>query len=298
MLENIELHNYQFDGIKIETLIRHKNDVNWKNLMDHPTIRKNYCLKPELTEFAKNFRLFKKSNEQMVINFSIPYLLKGHNYLATPQEVLNEFRRMFLFLIGIDFNECRILEYEFGAYETINIKSSEFIKNIVGVSNLDLEKSNSVMKMFGDSSKGFHYKIYDAVANARRKKTFSRGNYPSGGLIKHELKFTKTKNLFGRHIINNGFLDSDGFFGECKKQLNEYRQSLIFKDEVKYTPLNSDTTNILFTCLKSIEHKLDAPIPYLIDSIIESAELSASQRSKRRKSILQLDKMYNQSLNR
>jgi len=297
MLENIKLHNYQFDGIKIQTLIRHKNDIKWKNLIDHPTIRRNYCLRPELSEFAKNFRLFKKANGQVIINLSIPYFLEGHNYLATPYSVLKDFKDKFFDFIGVDFGECKVLEFEFGAYESVDIDSKDYLKNIVGVSNLDLEKSNSSMKMFGDSAKGIHYKIYDAVANSKRKKTFSRGNYPSARLIKHELKITKTENLFGRTILDKGFLGI-GMYDDYKEILHNYRQSLIFKEQVLFKPLGNDTTNIIFTCLKSLEHKFDNTIPNLINEVLESSDLSASQRSKRRKSILQLDKMYNQTVNR
>jgi len=297
-MTNINLHNYQFDGIKIQTLVSQKNNIKWENLEEHPTLKKNYCLKSHVSPYAKNFRLYLKGNGQAVINLSIPYFLEGHNYLATPYNVLCSFKNIFLKLVGIDLNECRVLEYEFGAYESIDIDARKFIKSVVGVANLELEKSNSTMKMFGDSSKGIHYKIYDAVANAKRKKTFSRSNYTNVNLIKHELKITKTHNLWGKEVFSDGFIGGDSFYEKCKQLLNEYRQAIIFKEEILYKPLSSDLTNIVFTCLKSLEHKSDTTIVNLINQVLEASDLNASQRSKRRKSILQLDKMYNQATNR
>lgn len=292
-----DLHNYQFDYIKIKAVADQTKKLKWDNLVEHPNIKNNYCLNNELGQFVKNFKLYHRRDDGVFIELSIPYFLEGHNYLATSPSRIREFKNQLELLLGIDLALCKISAYEFGAFETIGTESKDYIKSILGLSNMDLEKSNPTMKMYGDSSQAIHYKIYDAVANAKKKKTFTRGNFPKSGLIKHELKITNTNRFHNKEVVLSNFLE-EKFHEQNRALLCGYYDRIVFKEEILFKPLKNDLTNILFTCLKSVEHKLEKTIPNLLDQIIGAANLTASQRSKRKKAIQKLDKIYSQSVKR
>lgn len=149
------------------------------------------------------------------------------------------------------------------------------------------------MKMFGDSN--IHYKIYDAVANAKRKRTFTRGNYPDSKLIKHELKFKNPQRTFGRQVTAFS-LCNEGFLKQARSILEDNMSQLVFNRELNFAPLETSMTHLLFTSLKNAEARLETTVFNLVSEVIDCNNMTSSQKSKRRKSLLELETTYNAQL--
>lgn len=289
----MQLNNYQIDYLKLSKGIDSKEEINWNNLIPHPTLKKHYTLKPELGENSKNFSLYYRTDNSVFIRFSVPYFLKGHNYTSIGKQELLEVVWKLKKWLNIDITISRVEEFEFGAFENIDSESKKYIERIKGIGNYDLEKATPNFKMYGDTKRKLHYKIYDAVANSKSKKTYTKGGFPKGNLIKHELKFEKAQQFFNFDFFFIDLYDTPFIVDECKELLLNNRKSLVFKTELKFTPAKSDLTNILYTALKNLESGVsnDNAVK-LLNEIIDGTNLSSSQKSKRRKSIELLENMY------
>lgn len=153
------------------------------------------------------------------------------------------------------------------------------------------------MKMYGKPSKAIHYKIYDAVANAKVKKTFDIAKFSQATVIKHEIKFLNPKKYFGKEVA---FFDltldwypeitvRDSFYD----LLPELKSKIVFRRETIYKPIKDDVIHILYATIKNIEQKNDSTLYNQIIDLINNSGLSASQKSKRKKSIALLEDSYN-----
>lgn len=293
-LNVMQLKNFQIDYVKLSKIIDSREEINWNNLIPHPNLKKHYTLKPELSENAKNFSLYMQGEYYVTIRFSVPYFLKGHNYTSIAKQELLEVERRFKKWLNIDIKFAHIKEFEFGAFEKIDMDSKKYIANIKGIGSYNLEKATPNFKMYGDPKRKFHYKIYDAVANAKSKKTYTKGNYPKGNLIKHELKFEDASKFFNYGFFFIDFYDDSPSLEYFKKLLLDNWGSLIFKTEHYFSPAKGDLANILYTALKNLESESeDTNVVELLNETIDETDLSASQKSKRRKAIQHLDRNYN-----
>ncbi len=289
----MQLNNYQIDYLKLSKGIDSKEEINWNNLIPHPTLKKHYTLKPELGENSKNFSLYYRTDNSVFIRFSVPYFLKGHNYTSIGKQELLEVVWKLKKWLNIDITISRVEEFEFGAFENIDSESKKYIERVKGIGNYDLEKATPNFKMYGDTKRKLHYKIYDAVANSKSKKTYTKGDFPKGNLIKHELKFEKAQQFFNFDFFFIDLYDTPFIVDECKELLLNNRKSLVFKTELKFTPAKSDLIHILYTALKTLESgKINDNAVKLLNEIIDGTNLSSSQKSKRRKSIELLENMY------
>ncbi len=292
-LKVMQLKNFQIDYVKLSKAIDSKEVINWNNLIPHPTLKKHYTLNPELCENAKNFSLYYRSDDYVFIKFSIPYFLKGHNYTSVGKQELLEVVWKLKKWLNIDTAISRVEEFEFGAFEYTDYDSKKYIERIKGIGNYNLEKATPNFKMYGDTKQKLHYKIYDAVANSKSKKTYTKGNFPKGNLIKHELKFEKAQQFFNFDFFFIDLYDTPFIVDECKELLLNNRKSLVMKTDLKFKPVKSDLIHILYTALKNLESGIsDDNTIKLLNEIIDGTDLSASQKSKRRKAIQLMDRNY------
>lgn len=296
----VELTNFQIDFLKLEIPLEEFDipfeeiGIKWENLTEHPTIKNQFILKTETWQYAKNFSIY-FGRKSIVLRFSLPYLLYGHNYCATVLEDFHKVKTLIKDLTGIDITFSEIKELEFGAYEKVNVNAKDYINSIVGIYDYELEKSTHGFKMYGDRKRNFHYKIYDAVANAKTKKTFTLGNYPKEGLIKHEIKLTNTCPYFDSIFYLDLYEPLCSYWDELKEDLISSRKALILKNENPVLLHCTDLTHILYAGLKQYESGVASEnvVKSLFD-VIENSRLTPSQKSKRRKAINLLEDQYNQ----
>ncbi len=287
------LTKFQVDYVKLSKVIDNREEINWNNLISHPTLKNHYTLNHELSDNSKNFSLYYRSDNYVFIRFSVPYFLKGHNYTSVGNEELLEVVWKLKKWLNIDIRFSLVEEFEFGAFEDIDSDSKKYIGRIKGIGNYDLEKATPNFKMYGDTKRKLHYKIYDAVANSKSKKTYSKGEFPKGNLIKHELKFEKAQQFFNFDFFFIDLYDTPFIIDECKELLLNNRKNLVLKTELKITPVKSDLIHILYTALKNFESGVsnDNAVK-LLNEIIDGTNLSSSQKSKRRKSVELMENLY------
>jgi len=274
-------NNFQVDYIRLRTSTVSKNDINWSNLIPHPKLKDNFTLNAELSNNYKNFSLYYGKEDSIFIKMSIPYFLIGHNYTEIGNVELIKVRDYLKKWLNIDIQNAEVLEIEYGMFENIEISGKDYISNISNTQNFSLEKSTPYFKMFGKYSTKMHYKIYDAVANAKAKKVFSKANFPNKNIIKHELKFEDVKkefpNLLYSHLYEQNFLHN-----EFKNLLFSTHKDLKFKENLSYQLEKYDSVSILFTALKNLEN-FETNILELLHELIDNSEMTASQKSKRKK---------------
>lgn len=292
-ISKIKLSKFQIDFVKLEIPYNYWH-IKFENLVEHPTIKNQYILKPEIWEHHKNFSLY-LTKKKAIIKFSLPYFLNGHNYCKLYLEDFWKVEDFILKQLGLEIRFAEVKELEFGAYEKIDRDAKDYINSIVGIKNYELEKSTDGFKMFGDRRRNFHYKVYDAVANAKSKKTFTLGNYPKEGLIKHEIKLTNTHPYFDSIFYNDLYEPFASYWDELEKDLIDSQKSLVLKNRDSISLQNSDLTNILYAGLKQYENGTanENVVKSLFD-LIENSGLTPSQKSKRRKAISILENSYNQ----
>ena len=293
-VKGYELHNYQIDFVKVKLYNVDIGTINWGAFIGHPNLKNHYSLVPNLPNMhSKNFDMYMDKGNNITIRMSIPYLLENHNYQNVEDIgtyfILQELQS----LTNLDIPQAKVMEFEFGAFNTIKNDASQYIKNIEGLLNFDLLKATPYMKMFGYNN--IHYKIYDAVANAKRKKTFTRGNYPKPSLIKHELKFKNPRKTFGKQVTAS-CLCNGNFLKQPRTLLKGYMSQLIFKHELSFNALDTSMIHLLFASLKNAESLLETTTFNLVKEVIDNSDLTSSQKSKRKKSLLELETTYNAQL--
>lgn len=286
-----EKHQIDF----IELKLKNTTDFNMENLIPHPTLRNQYTLNRDYGESLKNFSLYKSKDQSVVIKSSVPYFLYAYNYASVGVEEMQKFSSCVFNLLGLDLSKALVTEFEFGCFEKRDFSSlstEKYIDSIVGVLDYNIQNRTSYMKMFGNKNQSLHYKIYDAIKNAKFKKTYSLGNYPASHLVKHELKITSPKRVFGREIIFDNLTNQD-FIDECKKLFNNHFANLSLNDSINhFVPIKEDLTHILFATIKNCEGKIGCDLIKELINTIDQTNLSASQKSKRKKSITLLNSSY------
>jgi len=285
------MERLQFDFIKIKTQKVDVENVYWEMLNQHPTIRNAYTLDPRSGLHAKNFKLYFDKGGCAVLETSIPYLLYGHNYVSLSGEDLKNTFESLVELLGIDFMNAELLQFEYGGFKTIDTTAKAYIKSVIGLDGYDLKFSNPTMKMYG--YKELDFKIYDAVANAKKKKTFTLGKYPKGKLIKYEVKLTNV----AKHLKSSMFL-KDLFSSDIDQTMQQSLQSHISMIVNKETSLSFETNRVntfnevLFVALKQLQNRFEYSIFQEVMSVINFADLTPSQKSKRRKSFIALEEKF------
>lgn len=289
---NSRLHNYQIDFVKLKLYDVDVSKINWEEFKSHPNLKNHFSLKTTVGDYyGKNFDMYIDKGNNATIRMSIPYLIENHNYSAIENYDLALLLIQLKQLTGLNFPDAKVLEFEFGAFERIATSATEYLQNVSGLLDYELLKRTSYMQLYGNTM--LQYKLYDAVANAKRKKTFTRGNFPNGNLIKHELRFIDPRKVFGKDITAF-HLCMESFANELKQMLHAQKQHLILHQDLSYTPKDTNMTHILFTALKTMELNYLANSFSVVSDIIDSSELTASQKSKRRKTLLDLETAYNQ----
>jgi len=290
-----ELHNYQIDFIKLKSLKVNTEAINWDVLNAHPTINNAYVLDARVELYAKNFKLYLNKENCAVIETSIPYLLHGHNYVELSADDLKNAIESLQNLINIDLMNAEVVQFEYGCYAAVTGSTKSYIKRIKDYPGYDLKYSSPFMKMFGFGQ--LNFKIYDAVANAKHKKTFTIGNYPKDGLVKYELKITNvTKHLKTKMYLKQ-LCDSQST-EELNITLHNHIDTII--DNSIVLNLNQDSfslSDLMFICLKTLEDKFEYSGYNHMMEIIDLASLTPSQKSKRRKSFYQLEQKFRLTTN-
>ncbi|KUY17157.1 hypothetical protein BAZ12_18655 [Elizabethkingia miricola] len=297
-VENITtpiLFNFHIDFVKLEIPYNYWH-INFDNLVEHPTIKNQYKLKPEIWKYHKNFSLY-LTKKKAILKFSIPYFLNGHNFCKLYLEDFWQVEEFISKNLGLEITFAEVKELEFGAYEEIDIDAKDYINSIVGIKNYELEKSTKGFKMFGDRKRNFHYKVYDAVANAKTKKTFTLGNYPDKGLIKHEIKLTNTSPYFDSVFYNDLYEPFASYWDELKEDLINSQRSLVRRNSNPVLLQDTDLSSILYAGLKQYESGATSEnVMKSLFDLIDNSGLTPSQKSKRRKAISILESSYNQKL--
>lgn len=280
--------NFQVDYIRLRTSTVSKNDINWNNLVPHPKLKDNFTLNAELSNNYKNFSLYYGKEDSIFIKMSIPYFLNGHNYTEIGNVELVKVEDCLKKWLNIDIHNAEILEIEYGMFEDIEISGLDYISNILDTQIFSLEKSTPYFKMFGKYKTKVHYKIYDAIANAKSKKVFTKAQFPNKNIIKHELKFEDVKKVFPdlvySHLYEQNFLQS-----EFKNLLFTTHSDLKFKENYHHQLEKFDSVNILFTALKNLEDR-NFNVLEMLNDMIDNSEMTASQKSKRKKYFTDLDR--------
>lgn len=75
-----KLFNFHIDFVKLEILYNYY-DIEFENLVEHPTIKNQYTLKPGIWEYYKNFSVY-FAEKKAIIKFSLPYFIYGHNFVS------------------------------------------------------------------------------------------------------------------------------------------------------------------------------------------------------------------------
>lgn len=294
---NAKLYKTQIDYISLKVDFLNAQQINWSSLIPHPTLRKQYVLVPHILKEAKNFKLYMKSNGDVVISLSIPYFLFGYNYRSVGQEELIDFYSKIKSIVGIDIKNAEILEFEYGGFEDINENPEEQIRKILGMRDSDLVYSKPQIKIYAQQNNGVFFKIYDAVYNAKLKKTYSPERFPKTNVVKYEIKITNPKQIFKRIVVFEDLLvepSRESVLLFCIQFLSKTKNLLILQDDTKVLPKKYDLINILYAELKNLEKtKGNSNVIHkeLIE-LINSSPLSSSQKSKRRKAIGDLDSLY------
>ncbi|MBF2707432.1 hypothetical protein [Flavobacterium soyangense] len=300
-MKNTQLEKYQIDFVKIKVNIDSSTTIRKDRLVEHPALRNQYSLNPILGDYVKNFSLYFCNDNSVVIKSSIPYFLYGHNYKEIREGQLSKFAEIIEGLLGIDVTKGVVKEFEFGGYEKIEIRSDSYLKSIFGMCGFQLEKSTSFMKMYGNQSSAIHYKVYDAIANAKVKKTFEVAKFPKSTVIKHEIKFLNPKKYFGEDILffdlSNNFHFGKNIMDCLHNLLHDFKGKIIFKNEIIYKPIKDDLINILYATVKNLEKKNSIMVYEELMDLINTLGLTASQKSKRKKSIELLEEAYNREFN-
>ncbi|WP_407531859.1 hypothetical protein [Elizabethkingia meningoseptica] len=288
-----KLFNHHIDFVKLEIPYNYWH-INFDNLVEHPTIKNQYKLKPDIWKYHKNFSLY-LTKKKAILKFSIPYFLNGHNFCKLYLEDFWQVEEFVSKNLGLEITFAEVKELEFGAYEEIDIDAKDYINSIVGIKNYELEKSTKGFKMFGDRKRNFHYKVYDAVTNAKMKKTFTLGNYPDKGLIKHEIKLTNTSPYFDSVFYNDLYEPFASYWDELKEDLIDSQRSLIRRNSNPVLLQDTDLSSILYAGLKQYESGATSEnVMKSLFDLIDNSGLTPSQKSKRRKAISILESSYNQ----
>lgn len=285
-METQNFHNYQFDFIKVKTQKVNRETVNWEMLNEHPTIRNAYTLDAKSGLYGKNFKLYFTKDDCAVIETSIPYLKYGHNYVEMPGEAVKVVVDNLQQLLNIELKTAEVKQLEYGCFTLIEGNTKDQIKKIKSFQNFDLKFSSAWMKMFGNGR--LNFKIYDAVQNAKKKKTYSLGNYPEEGLIKYELKILDLTKFLNDKLYLKQLCDSR-YENEFKKALTMFIDELI--DSLITIKLDQSTytlSEIMYLCLETLQEKFEYNFYNLIMEIIGMTNLTPSQKSKRRKAFLKL----------
>lgn len=282
----MKLFNYHYDFIKLKLYNVNSSLINWDVLKPHKNLTNHYSLASNGQFFDKNFDLFIDGGQNITIRSSIPFLIYGHNFKAFDAIDLRKAMKSLSDLLGIDLTKAKVMELEFGAYRKIEISSKYYINSIIGLKDYKLEKATPRMKMFGNT-RGFHFKVYDPIINAKRKKTFSLSQYPKGHLIKYEIKDLKPMHLKAEDLFQ------PKTFISFNRILNGHLDQLLIKSEDKYLPIETSINHILFATLKNVEQEFGIPIYAKIVDLLEKMELSPSQKSKRKKTLQELETTYN-----
>ena len=283
-----KLHHYHYDFIKFKLYDVNVDTLNWNNLIPHIHLNNHFNLNSNGKFHDKNFDLYLDSANNITINTSLPYLVNGHNYSNFDHNDLQCTLQDLSKIIGCDLTQATILEMEFGAYQKINSDCKLFINSIIGLNNYQLEKATTNFKMYGNHKES-HFKIYNPIANSKRKKTFTISKYPKCDLVKYEIKLTSNKKL---KIKNISELCSSKVFNDFISSLTDKVNHIAMQQQLKILPQQSSLTHILFTALKNIEQQSGIAILPLTIRILEQLDLSASQKSKRKKALRDLDTAY------
>ena len=155
--------------------------------------------------------------------------------------------------------------------------------------------------MFGNPNNSIHYKVYDAVANAKHKGTYIKGSFSFNSVIKHEIKFTNPKKYFGKNLFFKDLLFKENsncedlLIDNCIELLEGLKANLIKQNGCEYFPLKSDLSHILYSVLKNTEQdgNQNTNVYRQLLKMIDVMILSPSQKSKRKKSIKILEELYN-----
>ncbi|WP_143883530.1 hypothetical protein [Chryseobacterium binzhouense] len=300
--KSINFYNNQVDFISLRISKEDSASIKMENLTEHPVLKNQYTINSEDDEHLKNIALYFKKDGSIILKSSMPYFLYGHNHVRFNEDKIAEFANKIREILNIDIEKSKILEFEYGAFEKVSIDMKSYLNNLIGLKEWDLEYNKGGMKMFGNSKLGLHYKIYNAVANAKMKGTLIKGCFPSEGIMKHELKFSNPKKYFGidlyfEDLMINDYTEEDYIIvNRLSRLLCKLRNSLVEKADYQFFPQKTDVSNILYAVLKNIEQMKDVafqiPIYKEILELINMMDLSPSQKSKRKKSIEELEDSY------
>ncbi|MBF6643422.1 hypothetical protein IVN40_04385 [Chryseobacterium indologenes] len=295
------LYKTQIDFISLKLNSQEVSNLNWAHLKEHPTLHNQYTLREKIRPDSKNFSLYLKKSQEIIINLSIPYFLYGHNYHTVGYEELLDFSVIIKELLGINLLESQILELEYGGFCDTEIASKEFIKKIQRMNDYELIYSKSYMKMFEHKKQGICFKIYDAVENSKNKRTYSKELFLKKDILKFELKLKKSEKFLNRKLWFKDLIgepDQNSVLNQFKNTLTELRNKLILPNKMNVEPVKYDLVHIIFVGLKNIvnHHTESISVAQELRNIIDNSPLSPSQKSKRRKAVQNLENQYNQNL--
>ncbi|MEC3876023.1 hypothetical protein [Chryseobacterium salviniae] len=300
--KSINFYNNQVDFIALRISKEDATGIKMENLREHPVLKNQYTIDSKDDEHLKNIALYFKKDGSVILKSSMPYFLYGHNHVRFHEDRIAEFADQIKELLKIDIENSKVLDFEYGAFEKMTVDTKTYLKNLMGLKDWDLEYNKGNMKMFGNPKLGLHYKVYDAVANAKVKGTLIKGCFPQEDVIKHEIKFSNPKKYFGREFyFRDLMMDIESTFQDLTitkldRLLKQFRNNLIEKTDFEFFPKKPDVVHILYTVLKNKEQQesraYETSVLKEVLSLIDVMELSPSQKSKRRKSIKELEETY------
>jgi len=202
----------QIDYIKIK--VENVNEIDSTFLVNHPTIKNRYNINfPEngfhdKTLYGDNIDVY-HNNKILYLDFSVPYILYGHNYTSIGIDVVREVFKYLSELLCVNLFNGKVVVFEVGhIYDTQN-SFKRVHSSIIGVKGMKLQKKDRDILIFG--SKNTQFKLYNVQGNLKRKlgrDLFQSISFKKKTTIKVELKFKRDNRYTLEELLSYGVRDA------------------------------------------------------------------------------------------
>lgn len=262
------------------------NQVNTSYLKPHPTIKNRYKLSLSKGSFngrryyGDNIDIY-YGNDRLNIKSSLPYLRNGHNLVAFSTSDVQVTFQDLSEILEVDLFKAKIKNREYAILQKSKLRFKQLKRLIGGVEGMELLKKTPHLLMFGNSK--LKCKIYEVAPNLKGKVDRSiTGRFPweaAKDIVKVELHFNRSQ--------------SDCLLDYLTTEIEHDREILLqyLQDKISICPIGTKGTtypDILFMALINIgwNHCSYEVVFSEIQRQIDLADLTPSQKSARRKSLL------------
>lgn len=272
----------QIDYIKIK--VENVTEIDSTFLVNHPTIKNRYNIDFPKNSFhnktlhGNNIDVY-HNNNILYIDFSVPYVLYGHNYKSI---CINEVREIFIHLselLCVNLFNGKIVIFEIGHIYDIQTSFKKVYNSLIGVRNMKLQKRDSNILIFG--SKNIQFKLYNVQGNLKKKlghDLFQSISFKTNTTVKVELKFKRDNRYTLEQLLSYGVRDA-------YLQLDS-----LMKDDINlvnsfYNYSGGKFDDVLYYTLHKIGILSKIDIDQMILDTINEMEIPHPKKTARRKSL-------------